>query len=182
MRIATLLVAAALTTACAQEIKMPANLDKLAAKAEESVDVTLDKSMLRLAARFVTDGDADVEKIRRLIAGLDSIYVRSYQFAEEGDYDKADIDAFRAQLQEPVWTRVVGVKSKRDGGDVDVYLKIGDGTALGGVVVIAAEARELTIVNVVGTLAPEQLADLGGRFHVPGLEVSGSLRGWRRAK
>jgi hypothetical protein len=45
--------------------------------------------------------------------------------------------------------------------------------------VIAAEPRELTIVNIIGTLDPEKLADLGGEFGIPRLERS---RTWREAR
>jgi len=38
----------------AQDVKMPADLDKLAAKASEVVDVSLDGAMLRLAGRFLS--------------------------------------------------------------------------------------------------------------------------------
>jgi hypothetical protein len=39
----------------AQEVRLPANLDALSAKADQSVDVTLDKSLLQLAARMIPD-------------------------------------------------------------------------------------------------------------------------------
>ena len=165
----------------AQEIKLPANLDKLAAKAEESVDVTLDGGMLRLAARFLSDKDGDQAKVKRVIAGLQGIYVRSYTFAHDGDYSMADVDAVRAQVQAPAWARIVGVTSKHHGEDVDVYFK-NTGDKLGGVLVIAAEPRELTIVNIVGTLDPEQLAELGGEFHIPKIEIKAGYHRWKEAK
>jgi hypothetical protein len=59
MKIATIALAAALLPAWAQEIKMPVNLDALADKADDAVTVTLDKSMLQLAGKFIGDGDDD---------------------------------------------------------------------------------------------------------------------------
>ena len=53
--------------------------------------------MLRLAARFISDKDTDTANVRKLIAGLDGIYVRSFKFAREGEYNMADVDALRAQ-------------------------------------------------------------------------------------
>lgn len=171
MRIATLALAAALFPAWAQEIKMPVNLDALAGKAEESVVVTLDKSMLKMAAKFMKDGDDDAEA-RRIIAGLEGIYVRSFEFAKEGEYSQADVEAVRSQLHGTAWGRIVGVRSKRRDGDVDVYFKDAGNGQLGGIVVIAAEPRELTIVNIIGTIDPEKLADLSGEFGIPRLEGS----------
>ncbi|HTS66492.1 MAG TPA: DUF4252 domain-containing protein [Candidatus Acidoferrales bacterium] len=166
MRIALIALAAAVIPAWAQEIKMPVNLDALAAKADEAVTVTLDKSMLQFAGKFLHDEEEDV---RKLIAGLDSIYVRSFQFSHENEYSMADVEAVRSQLQSPPWGRLVGVTSKH-GENAEVYFKDGGNGQLGGIVVISAEPRELTIVNIIGTLDPEKLADLGGEFGIPRLE------------
>jgi hypothetical protein len=171
MKIATIVIAAALAPLWAQEFKLP-NLDRLADKAEESTVVTLDKSMLQLIGKF----DKDDPDTRKLIAGLDGIYVRSFEFAAEGDYSPADVEAVRSQIQSPPWSRLVGVRSKRHGDNVDVYFKDAGNGQLGGIVVIAAEPRELTIVNIVGTLDLDRLADLGGDFGIPRLEFSGARR------
>jgi len=172
------LAAAALAPIWAQEMRLPANMDALSAKAEEAVDVTLDGSMLRLAAKWLPDTEEDA-KAKKLIAGLEGIYVRSYQFAAEGEYTKADVDAFRDQFRAPGWSHLVGARSKRHGDDADVYIKVDASGNIGGIVVIAAEPRELTVVNVVGKLDPAQITDLGGRFHIPILDLT-ACDNWRR--
>jgi hypothetical protein len=176
MKKAIFMWAAVLLPLAAQEIKLPPNLDRLAAKAEESVDVTLSGPMLRLAARFISGKDADAANVRKVIAGLDGIYVRSFSFAREGEYNMADVDAFRAQVQGPSWSRIVGVTSKRTGDDVDVYFKIGGGDKLGGIVVISAEPRQLTLVSIAGTIDPDQLVEISGEFHIPRIQVNGNSR------
>ena len=156
---------------------MPVSLDALEQKAEEAVTVTLDKSMLRLAGKFLKDeDDADARKI---VAGLEGIYVRNFEFSREGEYSQADLDAVRNQLKGPAWGRIVGVRSKRRDGDVDIYFKDGGNGQLGGVVVIAAEPRELTIVNLVGTIDPDKIADLGGEFGIPRMDTSRARRSSR---
>jgi hypothetical protein len=145
-------------------------VEKLAEKAEESVVVTLDSNMLRLLAKF--DKEIDDVGTRKLLGGLDSVYVRSFKFGWENEYNSADVDAIRAQLQAPAWSRIVGVRSKNSGGDVDVYFKDGGNGKLAGIVVIAAEPTELTFVSIVGSLELGQLADLGGQFHIPRLEMA----------
>ena len=174
MRIATLALAAAMLPAWAQDVKLPVNLDALEQKAEESVSVTMDKSMLRFAGRFLKDEDeADVRKV---LSGLEGIYVRSFEFGKEGEYSMADVEAVRKQLQGPVWGRIVGVRSKRRDGDVDVYFKDAGNGQLGGIVVIAAEPRELTIVNILGTIDPDKIGELGGEFGIPRLDTSRARR------
>ena len=177
MRIAIVFLAATLSGAWAQDTKMPVPLeklalDKLAEKAVESVDVTLDGNLLQLAGKFLSEKDADQAKAKKLIAGLKSIMVRSFTFAKDGEYNLGDYPDLRDHVQLPAgWSHIVGVTSKRGGDNVDVYLKTGDGSQIGGMVVIAAEPKELTIVSIAGTIKPEDLADLGGQFGIPKLDV-----------
>src|SRR5260370_34715321 len=119
MNKAIIMCAAVLMPLAAQEIKLPVNLERLAAKAEESVDVTLSGPMLRLAAKFISDRDADAAKIRNLIAGLDGIYVRSFTFARDGEYNMADVEALRAHGHAPAMVRIEGFTSNSYGVDVD---------------------------------------------------------------
>jgi Domain of unknown function (DUF4252) len=173
MRIATVALTAALMPLWGQQFKLPENLERLSEKAQESVEVTLDKAMLRLTSRFL---DRDEVQTRRLIEGLDRIYVRNFEFAGEGEYNLADVAALRAQLQAPGWSRIVGVRCKRSGQNVDVYFKDSGNGQLGGIMVIDAEPRELTIVNIVGTIDPDRLADIGGEFGIPRLDCSSARR------
>jgi hypothetical protein len=177
MRIASILLAAGLAPLWAQDIKLPASLDQLSTKAEESVDITLDGSLLKMAARFLSDkDDPDIAKVRRVLAKLEGVYVRSFEFAAEGEYSRADVESVRSQLQAPTWGRIVGVRSRRDGGNVDVFLKLPGNGTLGGAVIIIAEPRQLTFVNVVGTIDPDDIANLGGQFHIPRLHGSSSSK------
>jgi hypothetical protein len=154
----------------AQEIKLPASLDRLAAKASETVDVSLDGALLQLAGKFLSSEKADEAKVKNLITGLKGIYVKNFEFDKEGEYTEADVEAIRSQLRAPGWSRIVGVVSKRDGEKAEIYAKPG-GDRVGGLVILAAEPKELTIVNIVGTIDLDQLSELGGRFGIPRVEV-----------
>src|ERR1700689_2537523 len=147
--------------AAAQEIKLPANLDQLAAKAKNVVDITMDGPLLQLAGRFLSDKDPDEARVKRMVANLKGIYVRSLEFDGPGEYQSSDVDQIRVQLKSPGWTRVVGVRSRKDGDNAEVFLKT-DGSSIGGLVVLVADSTELTIVNIVGQINPEDLRDLGG--------------------
>jgi hypothetical protein len=170
MRIAIVLLAAALAPAWAQEIKLPPALEKLAAKAESSVDVTLDANMLQLAGKFLSDKDADQASAKKLVGGLKGIYVRSFEFAKEGEYSPADLDSIRTQLQSPGWSRIVGVKSK--GENTDVFLRAAAEGQIGGLVILAAEPKELTVVVINGTISPDDIGKLSGQFGIPKIDVS----------
>jgi hypothetical protein len=131
------------------------------------VDVTLDGSLLKFAGRFLSNGSEDEAKVKKILSRLESIAVRSYEFSKEGQYDMADVDAIRAQVKGAPWSRIVGVTSKKDGEKVDVYFKDAGNGNLGGILVLCAERTELTIVSIVGTVDPTDLAGLAGQFGVP---------------
>jgi hypothetical protein len=153
----------------AQDFKVPPNIESLSAKAKETVEVTMDGPMLRWASKFLSADDPDEEKAAKLVANLKGIYVRSFEFDNDGAYSMADVDALRSQFRSPGWSKIVGVRSEHDGDNVDVFFKL-ENDKMAGIVVIAAEARELTFVNIVGPLEVDQLADLGGEFGVPKLD------------
>lgn len=163
---------AALLPVAAQEFKIPASLDRLADKANEVVDVTLDNSMLQLASRFLSDKDPDQVRVKKLVAGLKGVYVKSFEFDKAGEYEESDIAALRSQLKGPGWTRIVGVRSKKGGDNADVFIG-SDGGQVTGLVVIAADPKELTVVSIIGNIKPEDLRDLGGNFGIPKMEIGG---------
>lgn len=143
------------------------NLDfpGLADRAEEVVDITLDASLLRVASKFL-NGDKDERAVRDMIHGLRGIYVRSYQFAKEGEYDRALVDRIKSQLGAN-WKPLVTVRSKKK-ENVNIYAKM-NGDNVFGLVIIAAEPREFTVVNIDGPIDIERLSDLEGQFGIPEL-------------
>jgi hypothetical protein len=155
----------------AQELKLPPGFDKLAEKASDVVDITMDGSLLQLASRFLSDQDPDEAKIKKLVSGLKGLYVKSFEFDSRGMYQESDLESLRAQLHAPGWSRMVGVRSKRDEENVELYLKT-DGGQVSGLAIIAAEPRELTIVNIIGQINPEEIRGLAGHFGVPRLDLS----------
>lgn len=142
------------------------NLDfpALAERASESTDVTLDGPMLRLAAKFLNDRDPDERQARDLIKSLTGIYVHSYEFEHEGEYDHSVVEKVRAEIG-PNWKPMVTVRSKMK-ENVDIYVDMrGDNVA--GLLIIDAEPRELTLVNLVGAIDLDKLASLSGEFGIP---------------
>ncbi|MGH9496751.1 MAG: DUF4252 domain-containing protein [Candidatus Sulfotelmatobacter sp.] len=166
---AVLLFATA-THAAAQAFKVPPSIEHLSATAKETVEVTMDGPMLRWASKFLSSEDPEEARTAKMVSNLKSIYVRSYEFDHEGGYSHADIEELRAQMQRPDWNKIVGVRSQTNGENVDVFIKI-ENDKMAGIVVIAAEPRELTFVHIDGPIEIDQLADLGGQFGVPKLDT-----------
>lgn len=170
MRLASLAVIVLIPLA-AQEIKLPPSIERLADKASDVVDVTMDASMLQLASKFLSDKDADEARVKKLVAGLKSIYVRSFEFDNRGEYQQSDVEDLRAQMRGPGWSRIVTVRSRKSGDNADVFLKT-EGGHVSAIGIISAEPKELTIVLINGTLNPEELRELGGHFGIPKMDMS----------
>lgn len=147
----------------------------LADKASESVNITLDSTMLGLASRFLDAEDPADAAARDAIAGIKGIYVRSYAFDTDFAYSTADVERVRRQLTTPGWKRLVEVRSRRERTAVDIFVSLSaapveSGTA-DGLAIIASEPRQFTIVNIVGVIDLDKLHKLAGRFGVPDLEL-----------
>jgi len=151
-------------TASAQGTRINLDLPDMAAKASETTDVTLDGAMLRLAGKFLSSKDADERAAKEMINGLSGIYVRSYEFDHEGEYDKSQAESIRRQLG-PSWKKIVKVTS-RTKEDVDIYVDM-RGDNVTGLLIISAEPKEFTVVNIVGPVDIEKLAGLEGQFGIP---------------
>ena len=151
----------------------------LSKKATQSVDISLDPSLLRLAGGAVSyeSGNDSGAAVNDLIKGIRGIYVRSYTFDRPGEYSKADVKALQAQLLAPGWVPVVSTHDLKQGNNVDIYM-LRNGDRTDGVAIIAAEPRQLTIVNIVGSIDLARLARLQGQFGVPrvGITVNGQAK------
>src|SRR5262249_20439301 len=121
---------------------------KLAAKAVEKVDVTLEGPLLEMAAKFLSS-EGDEANIKELVQGLKGIYVRSFTFDKEGQYSDADLSAIRSQLRSPDWSQIVDVQEKHE--SAGIYLKTNAKT-VEGFVVLAAQPKELTVVQIIGSI------------------------------
>ena len=168
--IVLLLIVASTLVANAQDSRIQtASLDHLAAKASQSVDVNVDERLMKMAAKVFSDQDPDERKIKKLVEGLKGIYVRSFEFDTSGQYTAADLESIRTQLSGPGWTRMVNVTSKKE-GNLEVYLRF-QGDMVNGLAVMHSDEKELTVVNIVGPVDLDKLAQLEGQFGVPELGI-----------
>src|SRR5437879_13856842 len=159
-----LLLVATVVTARAQSAKLQMDqLDALANKASETVDVKLDEHLMQATAKFFSDPD-DAE-IKEVLKGVKGIYVKRFEFEKEGEYSEADLESIRSQLRNPGWTRIVSVGRKKE-IYIAVYL-LQNGEQIGGMVVLGTGSKELTVVNIIGPVDLDKLSKLEGNFGVP---------------
>lgn len=172
-----LLLFLCLSPAQAQDAKIPLEkFDYLAGKAEETVEVTLDERLLRLASKFFNPNDPAQAQIKELIVNLKGVYVRVFSFDKAGEYDVKELEPLRGQLRTPGWQKIVGVRSRRGGDNVDVHLRMNNDT-IAGLAIIAADARQLTLVNIIGPIDLEKLSQLQGQLGIPKLDIDFGSKG-----
>jgi hypothetical protein len=156
----------------------PLKLPSLAGMQRDAVDqvnITLGPLVLGFA-RFVmqhADDDPQAAAVSDVLRGVKKVQVHNFQFKADHVYAQSELDSLRAQLNSPQWHQMVQVRNHDTHEDVDIYCAL-DNNLISGLVILAAEPREFTLVNIAGTIDPSQIAGLRqtfasgeSRFHHP---------------
>ena len=166
--IALLAAVCGAVTAHAQNARLEiGHLDRLFPKAVETVDVRIDGALLLMASKFLRSDKADEAAVKEIVQALKGVYVKGVEFDKEGEYSESDVEAVRQQLSAPGWERIVGVRSKRGGDNVEVFLMINNDAVIEGIGVLISDPKQVMVVNVVGPLDPEKINNLRGHFGIP---------------
>lgn len=170
---AFVLLAASAASAQADGQLQFAQLNQLESRATDVVEVTIDGKLLDIAKRvMLKSNDADAKKAADAISGLKGIYVRVYKFANDNEYNPADIEQIRSQLNQPGWDRLANVRSRKNNQKVDVFARFaGDSATMNGLAIVVSEAKSVALVNVVGTIDIDALAELGGKLNIPKIDI-----------
>jgi hypothetical protein len=146
-------------------------LNGLEGKAKDVVEVNIDGKVLDLAKRVLAkSNDPDAKKVGQAIAGLQAIYVRAYTFENANEYNPGDIEDLRAQLQAPGWQKLANVRSKKDNQKIDVFTMF-TGDTMSGVAVVMSQDKAIALVNVIGPIDIDLLAELGGKLNIPEMDI-----------
>jgi hypothetical protein len=149
-------------------IELPsfAGLEK---KATNSVNISLDLSLLKLVAGAMDDRPEDAAA-KQVLNGLEGIYVRSFEFATDNAYPEQEVERVRRQLDAAGWNKLVQIHQSQQNENVEVCMRTA-GNHIEGLVVVVTQPRELTIVNLVGSVDLAKLSQLQGKFGVPNLHL-----------
>ena len=156
-----------LLISCASAQRIQFDWDKLAAKATEKVDVTLEAPMLELASKFLGSSGEEAD-VKQIVQGLKGVVVKSFEFDKEGQYSEADVNAIRSQIRGPGWSHIFEVTGKTE--NAGVYIK-SDGKQTQSIVILATEPKEFTVVEIIGSIDPSKLSSLTGKFGIPKMEI-----------
>jgi len=167
-----LFIALPVVAANAQDARLRLDhLDGLEAHARDVVEVNIDGKLLDLAKRVTLKvNDENAKKVGAAISGLKGIYVRVYRFAQDNEYSVADVDAIRSQLNSPGWEKLADVRSKKNNQKIDVYTMF-TGDLMSGVAVVISDSKSIAVVNMIGPIDLEMLAELGGKLSIPDMDI-----------
>ena len=139
------------------------SLDKLGVNATESTNITLEGDTLKLATSFLGDDKGPLRN-------LTGVYVRSFEYAQPGQYKEADLAPLRAYIKTLKWTKIVDVK---DAGETsEIYLYPLPNNQLGGLAIVSSEPKEVTVVFIAGVLNMSDLGKLSGNLGIPNIELN----------
>jgi hypothetical protein len=155
-------VMAALASVPASAQNLNLDLSAVAAKAATKNEITLDSNMIQMLQQVASlkksddkDKTADLAKI---LSGIQGVDIRNYEFAQAGAYSDRDLEPLRRQVGSGSgWSRIVNVKEKDESTEIYVHNQDGKPT---GILVIAAEANELSVVHISGSVQLAQLKDV----------------------
>jgi hypothetical protein len=146
-------IPAAVTPALAQQNFDFKSLDKIGANASESTNITLEGDTLKLATSFL-GGDSGPFK------NLTGVYVRTFEFAKAGQYNETDLAPLRAYIKTLQWSKIIDVKEATETSEI--YLHPLPNNQLGGLAIVSAEPKEVTVVFISGVLKMSDLGKLNG--------------------
>jgi hypothetical protein len=153
------------------DLPAPSPIEKtLAERATHVTEVTLDKNMLAFAAKFMDkdkdDDDKDDQAVKDMIRNLKGVYVRDYEFDKDHSYTAEELEGLRKYFEGSNWSPMVHERTKGIPEGTDVYLKLEDGKVQG-LFVLDAEARELSLVLILGPVDIDKISSMSGNFGIP---------------
>lgn len=129
----------------------------------EQVEVHVPRNLISIAQKIVAKQEPEVAK---LLESVESVRVRVVSL-DEGNRAAVEkrMGEVRADLTKAGWQKVVTAK---DGGDdVAIFMRTkGDEVIEGVAVTVLGANSEAVFVNVVGSIRPEQIAELADALHV----------------
>ncbi|MEO8426038.1 MAG: DUF4252 domain-containing protein [Verrucomicrobiota bacterium] len=136
----------------------------------EFVEVNVKSNLISMVARLT---QKDEPEIAQLLRGLQQVRVNVIGLNDE---NRAEIEnrlrTIRGELETQGWESIVTAQEKNQ--DVRIYLKIRGDEAVQGLVVTVLEGKkEAVLINIVGDIKPEKLAEVGEQFNIDPLKKIG---------
>ncbi|MBI2515572.1 MAG: DUF4252 domain-containing protein [Opitutae bacterium] len=131
----------------------------------EFVEVNLSPAMLKFAAKLAAHHEPDaaelvanLKRIRVNVVGLDDTN-------RAGTLEK--IDSIRQKLNAQGWTKVVTVREKEGGDNVDIHVKQQSDDVIDGLVITVIDHEgKAVVVNIVGNISADQIGKIADKYDI----------------
>jgi hypothetical protein len=146
------------------------------------VEINLSSAMLKFAARIAARQEPEAAE---LIRNLKSIRVNVVGLDDTNRAGTIEqIEGVRRKLETQGWTKMVTVREKNDGDNVDVHVMQRGEEAIDGLVVTVLDKKgEAVFVNIVGNINADQIAQIADKFDIEPLrKVHLKIEGKKKAK
>ncbi len=144
---------------------VPEGIAALGQNAVSRTEFRLDHSMLVLASKL----DKDNADLRRVIAGVNGVSVRSFRFAGEVSLDPAIMESIRQQYREAGWLHLVSDHKSASGMHTDLWVHLNE-AAIRDIAVLLVRAKQVSFVAASGSVTPLDLLRLSGHFGIPKID------------
>jgi hypothetical protein len=148
----------------------------------EFVEVNLSSAMLKFAARIAARQEPEVAE---MIRNLKSIRVNVVGLDDTNRAATVEqIEGVRRKLESQGWTKMVTVRERNGGDNVDVHVKQRGEESIDGLVVTVLDRKgEAVFVNIVGNINADQLAQIADKFDIEPLrKVHMKIEAKKKAK
>jgi len=134
--------------------------------ADASTEVDIQGPLVGLVAEASRSSDPD---FARLMGDISAIQVRSFPLSMQTSANVATkTDLFAETLESSGWKRVIYVREGED--RVRVYIREAESMIAGLTLLSTKPGNESVFINIVGSLSPDQVAQLGRGLNVSALE------------
>lgn len=131
----------------------------------EFVEVNLSPAMLKFAAKLAAHHEPEAAE---LVGSLKRVRVNVIGMDEGNRAATVEqIESVRRKLTDQGWTKMVTVREKNDGDNVDVHIKQSGDEAIDGIVVTVIDRKgEAVFVNIVGNINADQIGKLAEKLDI----------------
>ena len=118
------------------------------------MNLSLGPTILHFAARHVDDEP----EVRELLRSLDGVRIRIYEIDGDVSHVAQRIGRMSGHLQQDGWEPVMLVREENE--QTHMLLKTVDGQIRGMTVLVSDGDSEAVVINLMGTIEPEQFSDV----------------------
>ena len=134
------------STAMAQQLDLKV-LDKFESKAKSTTHIDMDEAALKSGVTLLKNEKKDEALAKKSAEGLKGLFLRVYEFAKPGDFKLDELKPILDQLKAPNWASFLRTREENEQTEIWMHRTNGE---VDGLLLIAAEANELTVINAIG--------------------------------